>query len=447
MLNLTWYWSTWINSDIQNYLADIQENNEIISWKYITNSLNPNFKEMVKHLFPWEIDRFKILNPWSYIWGLIDDKISAYVWIPKDNLNYRFNYDMLIETLLTTWFVMMKLSSNKKEGWKMSSVEWHKYFDDWVTELFIEQYKVEEKNPLDNQLMNTKHYVYVQSFSNNTLKNELFEIQPWILSYGKPVSLSIIPELAWRPDEQIIMEIDKLVHKIKIESSLITKIKSIIYSIERKYAEADKQFQNYMDQFIVMQNIEIPKHATKTVYHDGNPYEVTDFDKLGKIVEIDADNWTWNIQIIKNWNELIKEALEFAEKQLQMISAITDVPKIFLWLNASEGNNSWTFIVKSSWAFYKRIERYRTSIENVFEDIIKIVKIKQLKWNWFIWPSIITTDPSDIIEDEIKLVEAGLSTKIMSIMKIHNVNENEAKKINEEIKLDQKIDIPIESSI
>gem|GEM_PF-6595102 len=86
------------------------------------------------------------------------------------------------------------------------------------------------------------------------------------------------------------MEIDKLVHKIKIESSLITKIKSIIYSIERKYAEADKQFQNYMDQFIVMQNIEIPKHATKTVYHDGNPYEVTDFDKLGKIVEIDADN-------------------------------------------------------------------------------------------------------------------------------------------------------------
>ena len=443
MPNLTWYTSTWVNIDIQNYIADIQENQQLITWDYVINENNVNFKEMVKHLFPGEVERFKILNPWSYLGGLIDDKISSYVWIPKDKLDYRFNYDMLVETLLTTWYIMVKLWSDEKKGWRTDAIEWHKYYDDGVTELFIEQYKIEEKNPLDNQLMSTTHYVYVQSFSNHTLKNELFEIQPWVLSYWKPVSLDIIPELTWRPEEQIVMEMDRLVHKVKIESSLIKKVKSIIYSIERKYAEADKQFQNYMDQFIVLQNIEIPKNATKTVYHDGNPYIVTDFDKLGKMVEIDADNWTWSIEIIKNWNELIKEALEFAEKQLQMISAITDVPKIFLWLDSSNWNDSWTFVVKSSWAFYKRIERYRNSIENIFEDLNESFRIKAD----FIWPSIITVDPDDIAETEIKLVESGLTSKIKSIMKIHWIEETEAKKLLEEIRYEQKIDTPIEDTI
>ena len=30
---------------MQNYLASIQENQDLISWDYIQNSLNPNFKE------------------------------------------------------------------------------------------------------------------------------------------------------------------------------------------------------------------------------------------------------------------------------------------------------------------------------------------------------------------------------------------------------------------
>ncbi len=32
--------------------------------------------------------------------------------------------------------------------------------------------------------------------------------------------------------------------------------------------EADKQFQNYMEQFTVFNNIEIPVDARKTVYQD-----------------------------------------------------------------------------------------------------------------------------------------------------------------------------------
>lgn len=117
---------------------------------------------------------------------------------------------------------------------------------------------------------------------------------------------------------------------MKVEYSLIKKVRSLIYSIERKWMEADKQFQNYMEQYMVFDNIEIPQDAKKSIFQDGIEYKTTDFNKLGKIVESDAEIGKGDIKIIKNGNELIKEALEFSERQLRQISAITDIPAIFL---------------------------------------------------------------------------------------------------------------------
>lgn len=415
---------------MQNYLASIQENQDLISWDYIQNSLNPNFKEMVTHLFPWQEERFKLLNPWTYIAWLIDDKISSFLWTPEDWLKYRVDYDKIVETLLATWYLMLKAYSTKSEWWKVEAVDWHKYYFDWVTEFFIEQYKIDS---LDNSTWNiaqTKYYLYVQTFSNNVLKNQLFEIQQNVLSVWKKVPLDLIPELTWRPDEQIIMETDKLVYSIKLESSLIKKVKSIIYSIERKWAEADKQFQNYMEQFMVFNNIEIPADATKTVYQDWIQYKVTDFSKLWKNVETNADNWTWTIEIIKNWNDLIKEALEFSERQIRQISAITDIPPIYLWLDSAQWNDSGTSITKSSWPLFKRIERYRTWIENLFWDVSQVLKSVKVS---FVWPSIVTADPDEVLDSEIKKVEAWLTSKKRAIMKIHSVDEIWAQAILDEI--------------
>ncbi len=78
---------------------------------------------------------------------------------------------------------MLKLYSTKAEGWKVEAVDGQKYYYDGVTEYFIEQYKVETKNPLSGSLVETKYYLYVQSFTNNVLMNKLFEIQKGALSY------------------------------------------------------------------------------------------------------------------------------------------------------------------------------------------------------------------------------------------------------------------------
>lgn len=351
---------------------------------------------MLSHLYPGQEERFLSLNFGTFVAGLVDDKISSYVGTPEDSLKYRVDYDKLVETMLTTGYWMLKLSSDKKNGWTMSSVDGQKYYFDGVTEYFIEQYKVEDKNLASGALFSTKYYLYVQTFSNHVLTNKLYEIRKDSLQSGIPVSLDTIPELAGRPDEQIIMETDRLVYTLKAEYSLIEKIKSIIYSIERKWAEADKQFNNYMDQFMVLNNIEIPVDARKTVTQDGIDYVVTDFNKLGKIIETNPDNGTGGLEIIKNGNDLVKEALEFAERQIRQISAITDIPPIFLGLDSAQGNDSGTSIVKSSGSFYKRIERYRTGIQNVFWDVSAAVK--SIPETTFSWPSIVTADQAEIID-------------------------------------------------
>ncbi len=433
--------TTGITADIQNYLASIQENQELISWDYVLNIKNENFKEMIKNLYPGEDDRFKILNVGTYIAGLIDDKIRSYVGAPEDGLDYRIDYDKLLETLLTTGYLMLKLYSTEAKGWQVQAIDGSKYYSDGVTEYFLDQYKIEEKDPVNGSLMETKFYLYVQTFSGHVLKNKLFEIQQGVLSIGKPVKLEIIPELAGRPDEQIIMETDKLVYSQKVEYSLIKKVKSLIYSIERKWMEADKQFQNYMEQFMVFDNIEIPVTAKKEATQDGHNYKVTDFKKLGKIVESDAEIGSGNIKIIKNGNDLIKDALEFSERQLRQISAITDIPTIFLGLDSQQGNDSGTSIVKSSGGFYKRVERYRTGIENLFWDLGEV--FSDFKGMKFTWKSIVTSDPTEVIDSEIKKLEAGLTSKKRAIMKIDGVSEEEAQKLMDEMALEMASVAPV----
>ncbi|HMS90735.1 MAG TPA: hypothetical protein PKC87_00735 [Candidatus Absconditabacterales bacterium] len=428
---------TGVSLEIQNYLANIQENQQLISGTYVKDKMNPNFVEMVKHLYPGEEERFQNLVSGSYIGGLIDDKISSYFGAPEDDLDYRIDYDKLIETLLTTGYLMLKVSYENKK-FVLSSFDGHKYYDDGVTEMFVEQYKVQEKNPFDNSILETKKYLYVQTFSGGILKNKLYEISSSVLSSGKEVSLDRIPELAGRPDEQIVTDFSKMVFKIKLETSLIEKVKTIIYSIERKWAEADKQFMNYMDQWTILKNIEIPKDAMKTVSYGGIEYSVTDFSKLGKILEIDADNGDGSVEIVKNGNDLIKEALEFSERQIRQISAITDVPTIFLGLqNENQGNDSGTSIVKSSGSFYKRIERYRIGFENLLWDIKEALNIEiKLTWN-----SIVTTDPEVIVDNEIKKLDAGLSTRKMSLMRIYNLTDEEATKMLQEIEAEKSLQI------
>ena len=70
---------TGITTTIQNYLHSVQLNQNLLSWDYLNDLKDKNFLEMLKHLYPENIDRMKLLNPWSYLWNIVWDKIKNFV--------------------------------------------------------------------------------------------------------------------------------------------------------------------------------------------------------------------------------------------------------------------------------------------------------------------------------------------------------------------------------
>jgi len=63
-------------------------------------------------------------------------------------------------------------------------------------------------------------------------------------------------------------------------------IRTLVYSIDRKLAEAEKHFNDYSEQFKIFQNIEIPKNAFVTL---SDKTRIIDWNKLGKTVRTQED--------------------------------------------------------------------------------------------------------------------------------------------------------------
>lgn len=426
---------TWITTEMQNELFDIQELKDIISWEYMLNKENTNIQEIISHLFPWDDEKWMLMNPGSYIWWIVYDKYKSYVWEPEVDLesDIDLDYPLIIENLLASWKILLRINWWTKKWFKASIQNPTQYYYDWNTEWFIEILKkVEYQEYWINEIV--QYFLYVQKFQDWVLENKLYEIEQWILQYWNPVPLSKIPELEQREDIQIEW-IERLVIQIDVEHILMKKLRTVIYSIDRKIAEAEKHFNNYTEEFKIFKNINIPDdcYTKKTVWN--KEIDVIDWDKLWKVVEASSEMWEWTIEIVKNWNELLEQAILFMEKQIKFVSNISDVPLFFFWVQQETWNDSWTSKIKSSWAFYQRILFYRKQIENAIYYYRKSIKGDSSVV--FDWPPIIKLDEWDVLDIEIKKLNNWLTTKTKSLMLLYWVDENEAKKMLEEINVEQ----------
>ncbi len=140
---------TWINSKIQDYLAEQTELLDLISWKYVRKGSWELFEANLKHLFPWDEEKAKLINPGTYIAGIVYDWISSYIWEPKENQN--INYIDLIEGLLTTWYIRFFQNVDTEQ---LESIKSNKYFYDSAEkkEYFINLYE-KTSPPLHSPLL------------------------------------------------------------------------------------------------------------------------------------------------------------------------------------------------------------------------------------------------------------------------------------------------------
>ena len=275
------------------------------------------------------------------------------------------------------------------------------------------------------------HYLLVETFEAPYFERKLFRLNSSTsYLYWDEIPLDDFEPTKWKESKLIIDNLDRIVIKKEVEDSILSKIKTIIHSIDWKLMEADKNFRQYTDQFKIFRDIVIPDSAYTKL---SNWTKTIDWDKLWKNIQTQsvegANSW---LEIIKNTNELLNDSLEFIDKQIIQISSITSIPLFAFWQHQESWNDSWTSKIKSSWIFYKKIEKYRDHISQAFNDFWELYNIPQdkriLKWN-----SITTSDPKEIIENEnIKLENWTISRK-KAIMKQEWVDEQQAEEILEEI--------------
>lgn len=421
---------TWITFEMQDYFANQTELLSYISWEYVRSWKDEIYKANIKHLFPWDSEQAKLINPWSYLAWIVYDWLASYIWEPTENQN--INYIDLYEGLLTTWYLRFFQNVDTKQ---LESIKPNYYFYDKnnLKETFINIYEVSEDNHF---LSKIKYYLLVETFEKWLFERKLFLLNSlWNLSEADLVPLDTLEFLKWKAEKLTITWIDRLIIEKQVERPILEKIKTIIVSIEKKLSEIEKNFLDYTEQFKVFRNLEIPDDCYITL---SNWIKRVDFDKLWKIVQTNNLNWTtgW-LEIVKNTNDLLIQSIDFIDKQIRQIASITWIPLFAFWLEQTNWNDSGTSKIKSAWMFYKKIERYRGIITKLFYDFWETFQISKENQILEFW-EITTSDPKEIIENEKIKIEIWVQSKKRAIMKINNTDEAEAQKILQEIAEENK---------
>lgn len=425
--------NTWITYNIQLKLAEISKNKELIDWTYLNKTYNENFREIVEHLYPGKQERAMLLNPGSYIWNIVWDKIKNFVWSPIIDPSLNINFDIVVESILTRWEILLKYVNDWAWEWTLQPVRAETYWEDWGKEKIARIYQVYNETLI--KWIAPTNYLYVQTYDGRVLTNELFKLGATdFLSQWDPVPLDTVYELSKLPKVQIIENMPRLVEVLDVSDiPLMRTIKSIMYSIDRKLAEAEKHFNDYSEQFKLFQNIEIPKNAIESVDWG----KVINWDKLWKVVRTQDDLWVWDIKIIKNWNELLDKALERVDKQIRQVSAITDIPLEYFGFDTTRDSWSWKEVWNAN--LFKRIQWYRDKIEKTLINCYNFLDKNNSSTidRSIIWPAIIKMSEADILNKQVIMVQNHLTSLKKAIMAAHNCSEKTAEEILEEIKQDQ----------
>jgi len=424
--------NTWISFEIQDYLANQVELLELISWEYVRKWSGELYEANIKHLFPWDVEQAKLINPGSYIGSVVYDWVSSYVWEPRENQN--INYIDLYETLLTTGFLRFFINVDTK---KLETIKAKNYYYDSVNkkEYFVNIY--EKKN--DSIIWWKEFYLLVETFSNNIFERNLYKLTSINnLSDWTKVPFDELDFLKWLPETLQITGVDRLVIEKQVERPILEKLKTIIFSIEKKLSEIDKNFLDYTEQFKVFRNLDIPDNCYKEL---DNWVKIVDFDKLWKVVITNDLNWTsWGLEIVRNTNDLLIKSIDYIDNQIRFISAISWVPLFAFWIQNEWWNDSWTSKMKSAGLFYKKVEKYQKVITKLFYNYWNLFKIAEKEQVLEFW-EIVSSDFNEIIDWQTKMLELWIQSKKRAIMKINDTDEIEAQKILEEIRQEKLLDL------
>ncbi len=410
-----------LNQAIVDELWKVAELESIVDWTYLQNEQDSNFKLIVEKLFPWEVEKAKIMNPWSYAGSIAYNWEQSFFWSPTTK--YNINWSDFIKSIDTTWEVRLKINVDTEE---LESIKGHWYYDDWETEYFIHLFEKIEKDIIGT----TKKYLLLETFSNKVFIRKLYKIS-WFdnINYWEEVWLDTLEETK-DLKEWLTIDLEKLVLKRKVPFTIIELIRSVIYSLDTKIATNNHNILDYGEQWTIIKWMNVDSARV-------DPTDINsalDLDKLWKILVTDTNaEWVqpW-IEVVKNAYDWINISLEMIERQFIQIGSITWIPS---WAFTNNVNNGWESGVakdKASTIFYKRIELYQRLVIEIFNEFWNIVNTPEAK-RVLEFAEIVTTSTAELLEIEEKKLNNWLTSKKRAIMSINKIDEAGAELILKEI--------------
>ena len=345
----------------QSQLKSLQNNS------YLTNSNNENFQYIKKKFFSGEVeDKAKLLNVGSGLFSTVSETISYYVGKPQVDIS--IDIKKYVDDYVALWYATIGLI---RQDWKLET-EYQpakNYRNDNGVDKILRLYTKEDEGNINLYMLVTEYGVWY-------IENKLYQLSWNTYKSTDEVWLDTLPQTSiLSPRVETWLDIPALlvVKDDELEqypTSLLEKIKSIVYAIDRSIVMQHTEFLKNVESFVLFKDVRRPQKLLT----DYNAGKKIDFSSVWRVINGSNES---SIEFVNNTNDLIIQSIEDNENNVRRVSAMTDVPLDFLGIESSDwaiGANSRTL---KQWSFVKRIQGIRDLFDKYIAVILEIGGYKE----------------------------------------------------------------------
>ena len=288
---------------------------EHYTWAYQRNRDNEHTDFILAQMLDCDTKCAWVLNIISSIFATVVDKYVAWIWKPQ--MEYEMDHKGISKGLLIHWMVWLELVKTTN-SYEFQSIPASELFEVNDTEERIIRIKRIQLSRVEDP---TKYdyYVFKREYTAGKIYNRLYKmLWPDSLIWAR-AELSDIYVTEWLSEEEDTwLDYNSVV--ILDYESIIEKIKTLVYAIERK---------------LVSYNVDIIKFwKQKRLYKWFQP------NAVNEIIENDADyvvtnDATASIETITTKNEYVELMAWLIKDELRLISSATHITTDSFWFDST----------------------------------------------------------------------------------------------------------------
>jgi len=350
-----------ITKDQQTQLANRAKIIDLASPEYLRKKTNDNYKFIVKKILGLDVGKTTMTNGVDMAQLIVESGLySAISWAYKDSV---WNVDLIDETemgkfidsLIATGIAGWKVASSDGKTKEIVAVQSSSFFDTVVgNDTIYTEFKIYKNE--------SSTYIFTRSFFTGYNELKLYVTTSTDLSDAKEVPLTKISETSgFDPIEKTTMSVPAF-QMIKKSDRIFESVKTLVDSVDRRMTEIEIEFHKHLDAKTIYKNIDISQSAIDTA--------------TGKILkekmwnEFFCSSSDADIKYVVNSNPMIDKAMEFIDRDIRRISAISKVPLDYLGVSSADGAIGAESRNAKNAIFFAKVQNIRDLISKVYNDLM-----------------------------------------------------------------------------